>query len=153
MACCLTVTEANWNMAKLHVFVHILFSPKILHKYYTKQNGLCTQFHRIHWLKHKNLYDFSLREILGGLSILLWSPEYRSAATHFTKSIRSHHWNLMNFFTWIFIVMIRSCHYFAKATTAQLPWLVQNSDLIAPLFFMLEQHLFSRDLDHGLINC
>ena len=51
-----------------------------------------------------------------------------------------------------FIIMIRSGHNFAHATTAQLLWHVQNCVLIGSLCFTWEQHIFFKNLDYELVN-
>ena len=52
----------------------------------------------------------------------------------------------------LMILMIQWGHKFAHVTTAQLSWHVQNYDLIGSLFVKEEQHEFSQDLHHKLIN-
>ena len=42
--------------------------------------------------------------------------------------------------TLILIVIIKACHNFARAVTAELSWHVQNCDLIESLFFKQELH-------------
>ena len=52
----------------------------------------------------------------------------------------------------ILIVIIQWVHNFAHATTAELPWHVQNCILIRSLCVAQKQPVILRDLDHELIS-
>ena len=49
-------------------------------------------------------------------------------------------------------IMIRSCHNFAQATTAELSWYVQNCDMIGSLYAKLGQMECLQDFNYDLIS-
>ena len=69
------------------------------------------------------------------------------------KSLWAHNCNLIKIFYFYFYLIIRSGHNFVHVTTAQLPWHVQNCDLIWSLFFHVRAKYFSlQDFSDKLIN-